>query len=83
MIREDNELVGWEHEGATFIDDQADAPVARGGAEHERSPSVTLSTGEVAEPRRRRSLRDIAPVQGCRLLKPFDRAEVADEMYER
>lgn len=83
MTYEDNELVGWEHEGATFIDEPPDSPLEQGGAEHERSPSVALKGGEVTEPRRSRSLRDIAPVQGCRLLKPFDRAEVADEMYER
>lgn len=68
MKAEDHELAGWEVERATIADGAAPA---RCGSE---APP---------DQQRRRSIRDVRPLTCGPLLQPFDRAEIADEMFER
>ena len=76
MMTEDHELIGWEVEGVTIASEQA-LPIGKGGAES------STTVGGSGGPPRRRSLRDVKPLACGPLLRPFDRAEIADEMYDR
>ncbi len=73
MSAEDIELKGWDVEGPTLVEPGPPADL----------PSASVSSPNTLNARKRRSLRDIAPLRCGPVLSTFDRAELADEMFDR